>query len=116
MRQIRIVSRRVREIERELAVLVAAKASRLLEIPGCGVLIAARIIAETAGPGALLIRRQAGTHSSHRSRPRPAPATFNGSIAPVTASGIDRVAHGGAFADNTAVDRELARLGTAAYS
>jgi transposase len=51
VREIRSVTRRVREIERELAALVAAKAPQLLEIPGCGVLTAARIIAETAGPG-----------------------------------------------------------------
>jgi transposase len=41
----------VREIERELALLVDAKAPGLPGIPGCGVLTAARIIAETAGPG-----------------------------------------------------------------
>jgi transposase len=51
VREIRSVTRRAREIERELATLVAAKAPRLLQIPGCGVLTAARIIAETAGPG-----------------------------------------------------------------
>lgn len=51
VREIRAVTRRIREIERELAGLVGAKAPGLLEIPGCGVLTAARIIAETAGPG-----------------------------------------------------------------
>lgn len=51
VREIRAVTRRVREIERELAALVAARNPRLLEIPGCGVLTAARIIAETAGLG-----------------------------------------------------------------
>jgi transposase len=51
VREIRVVTRRVREIERELAVLVSAKGPGLLEIPGCGVVTAARVIAETAGPG-----------------------------------------------------------------
>jgi len=51
VREIRAVTRRICEIERELAVLVAAKCPGLLEIPGCGVLTAARIIAETAGQG-----------------------------------------------------------------
>lgn len=51
VRQIRAVTRRVGEIERELAALVLAKAPKLLEIHGCGVLTAASIIAETAGAG-----------------------------------------------------------------
>ena len=51
VREIRTLTRRIRELERELAGLVRAKAPGLLEIPGCGVLTAARIIAETAGPG-----------------------------------------------------------------
>jgi transposase len=51
VREIRSLTRRAREIERELAALVSAKAPMLLQIPGCGVLTAARIIAETAGPG-----------------------------------------------------------------
>ena len=44
---IRARTRRVRELERELAALVRAKAPQLLELPGCGVLSAARIIGET---------------------------------------------------------------------
>jgi transposase len=49
VRSIRERSRRVAELEREIAVLVAAKAPELLELPGCGTLGAARILAETAG-------------------------------------------------------------------
>jgi transposase len=39
-------TRRIRELERELAVLIETKAPQLLELPGCGVLTAARIVAE----------------------------------------------------------------------
>jgi len=41
--------RRSRELERELAVLVKAKNPALLELPGCGPLTAAKLIAQTAG-------------------------------------------------------------------
>lgn len=37
------------ELERELAVRVAAYAPRLLDLKGCGVLIAAKLVGETAG-------------------------------------------------------------------
>jgi transposase len=43
------LSRRERELERELATLIAAEAPRLLELPGCGVLTAAKLVAEIAG-------------------------------------------------------------------
>lgn len=43
---IRSRTRRIRELERELRVLVAAKAPQLLELPGCGVLTAARIVGD----------------------------------------------------------------------
>lgn len=46
---IRTATRRVRAIETELATRVADAAPALMEIPGCGVLGAARIVAETAG-------------------------------------------------------------------
>ena len=39
-------TKRVRELERELGVLVAQKAPQLLELPGCGVLTAARIVGD----------------------------------------------------------------------
>jgi transposase len=51
VREIREVTRRVRQLERELAKLVAERAPALLAVFGCGTLTAARIIAETAGPG-----------------------------------------------------------------
>jgi transposase len=41
--------RRSRELERELTALVKAKNPQLLEIPGCGPLTAAKLIAQTAG-------------------------------------------------------------------
>jgi transposase len=43
---IRARTRRIGELERELGVLIRAKAPQLLELPGCGVLSAARIVAE----------------------------------------------------------------------
>jgi transposase len=43
------LTRRERELERELALLVAAEAPTLLELPGCGVLTAAKLIGEVAG-------------------------------------------------------------------
>ena len=43
---IRARTRRIRELERELAGLVTEKAPQLLQLPGCGSLTAARIIAE----------------------------------------------------------------------
>jgi transposase len=42
-------TRRVRELECELSLLVKAKAPQLLELAGCGPLTAAKILAETAG-------------------------------------------------------------------
>lgn len=46
---VRRATKRAAELNRELADLVDARAPELLEIPGCGVLTAARIVAETAG-------------------------------------------------------------------
>ncbi|MFD8078285.1 transposase [Streptomyces sp. NPDC059718] len=39
----------VRELEAEISALISRLAPALLEIPGCGVLTAAKIIGETAG-------------------------------------------------------------------
>jgi len=49
VRRCRELSVRVRELERELAALVAVEAPTLLELPGCGVLTAAKLIGEIAG-------------------------------------------------------------------
>ena len=49
VRRIVELTRRERELEHELAALVAAEAPRLLELPGCGVLTAAKLIGEIAG-------------------------------------------------------------------
>jgi transposase len=43
------LTQRANELERELAALVRAQAAPLLELPGCGVLTAAKLIGETAG-------------------------------------------------------------------
>lgn len=44
----RELTRRAAELERELASLVSTQAPALLELPGCGVLTAAKLVAETA--------------------------------------------------------------------
>jgi transposase len=49
LRRLRELARSCTELERELTPLVAAKAPQLLELPGCGPLSAAKLIAETAG-------------------------------------------------------------------
>ena len=46
---IRDRSRRASELEREISALVGAQAPELLELPGCGALTAAKLVAETAG-------------------------------------------------------------------
>jgi transposase len=46
---IRQRTRRSAELEREIGVLVRAQAPGLLQLPGCGVLTAAKLLAETAG-------------------------------------------------------------------
>ena len=48
---IRALSLRINGLERELTDLVRAQAPRLLELPGCGPLTAAKLAGETADPG-----------------------------------------------------------------
>ncbi|WP_299274833.1 transposase, partial [uncultured Georgenia sp.] len=43
------LSRRADALEKEITVLVGQQAPQLLELPGCGVLTAAKIVGETAG-------------------------------------------------------------------
>jgi transposase len=47
--EIRRRTRRAAELEAEIAALIEAKAPALLELKGCGVLTAAKLVAETAG-------------------------------------------------------------------
>jgi transposase len=47
----RELSRRADELQRQIAALVRAHAPALLELPGCGVLTAAKLVGETAGAG-----------------------------------------------------------------
>jgi transposase len=49
VRRLRELTREVDALERELAVLVQAQSPRLLEVPGIGVLTAAKLVAEVAG-------------------------------------------------------------------
>lgn len=48
-RAIRDRTKRASELEREIAAMVRAQAPQLLELPGCGTLTAAKLLAETAG-------------------------------------------------------------------
>jgi transposase len=47
---IRDLTRRINALKRELTTLVRAQAPRLLELPGCGPLTAAKLVGETANP------------------------------------------------------------------
>jgi transposase len=47
---IRALTRRVNALERQITALVRQRAPRLLELPGCGALTAAKIVGETANP------------------------------------------------------------------
>ncbi len=47
---IRALTARINDLERELTVLVRTQAPQLLDLPGCGVLTAAKLLAETANP------------------------------------------------------------------
>ena len=49
LRRLRSLAREIKEAEAELAALVRAHAPELLELPGCGTLSAAKLIAEVAG-------------------------------------------------------------------
>jgi transposase len=49
VRAIRDRTRRATELEREIGAMVRTQAPQLLELPGCGTLTAAKLIAETAG-------------------------------------------------------------------
>ena len=49
VRAIRERTKRASELEREIDTMVRAQAPQLLELPGCGALTAAKLIAETAG-------------------------------------------------------------------
>ncbi len=49
VRAIRDHAKRATELEREIGAMVRAQAPQLLELPGCGTLTAAKLIAETAG-------------------------------------------------------------------
>ncbi len=59
----RELSRRAAELERSLAALVAAHAPALLELPGCGVLTAAKLVGETAGAGRFASEAKLAMHA-----------------------------------------------------
>jgi transposase len=51
VRAIRDRTRRAAELEREIGAMVSSQAPQLLDLPGCGALTAAKLLAETAGAG-----------------------------------------------------------------
>ncbi len=51
VRTIRDRTKRTAELQREIADAVRVQAPQLLDLPGCGVLTAAKLVAETAGAG-----------------------------------------------------------------
>jgi transposase len=59
----RELSRRARELERELTLLVSAHAPALLELPGCGVLTAAKLVGETGGAERFASEAQLAMHA-----------------------------------------------------
>jgi transposase len=59
----RELSRRTAELERELALLISTQASALLELPGCGVLTAAKLVGETAGAERFASEAQLAMHA-----------------------------------------------------
>jgi transposase len=63
VRRIAELTRRERELERELASLVAVQAPALLELPGCGVLTAAKLIGEIAGADRFVNEAQLAMHA-----------------------------------------------------
>lgn len=48
---IRALTTRAKDLERELTAMVRDQAPQLLDLPGCGVLTAAKLLGETANPG-----------------------------------------------------------------
>jgi transposase len=79
VRAIRERTRRASELEREITALVRAQAPALLDLPGCGALTAAKLLAETAGvqrfatdaklarlAGAAPVQASSGNRQRHR--------------------------------------------------
>jgi transposase len=79
VRRIAELTRRERELERELGPLIEVEAPALLELPGCGVLTAAKLVGEIAGAdrfgdearlamhaGAAPLPASSGKHQRHR--------------------------------------------------
>ncbi len=91
LRSIRERTRRERELERELGLLVKARAPQLLELPGCGTLTAAKLIGEIANPERFSTTQSSrGSPVSRRSQPPQAELSATASIAAATANSTAR--------------------------
>ena len=87
VRAIRDRTRRALGLEREIGTLVADQAPELLELPGCGTLTAAKIVAETAASSASAPTPSSpGSPASPRSPPPRATDSATASTAAATAS------------------------------
>jgi transposase len=86
LNEIRRRTRTARDLEREIGALVTARAPQLLDLTGCGVLTAAKLLAETAGAERFAtdakFARLAGV-----ARSRPPPASGSAIASTVAATG-----------------------------
>jgi len=73
--RVRELTRRANELERELSELVRQEAAALLELPGCAVLTAAKLVAEVAGPDRFATDAKLSMHAG--SSPLPASSGEN---------------------------------------
>jgi transposase len=91
---IRALTVRIEDLEKELTALVDAQAPQLLELPGCGPLTAAKLIGETANPSRFRTESRFAMHAG---------------VAPIPASSgktnKHRLARGGNRQLNTALHR-----------
>ena len=83
---IRQLTVRARELEKELVLLVQQQAPQLLDLPGCGVLTAAKLIGETANPSRF---RSEACFAMHAVSPRSQRAAdaLNATASPVAGTG-----------------------------
>jgi transposase len=82
----RSLTRSIVELDRELEQRTAATAPALLELPGCGALTAAKLLAELADRPLPLRRSSPATAASHRSRRAQAASSATGSTAAAIAN------------------------------
>jgi transposase len=85
LRRLRELTLAVRRLEREITELVTSIAPQLLDQPGFGPLIAAKLVGEIAGAQRFATAAKLALPASRRSPPAPATPGANGSIRAATA-------------------------------